>query len=342
MPSHRTFFFLALTALFTGCSREHATPATAASLPPVRVQIATVRLEPVPALTAITGTVRPVQRAVLAAKVMGAIEELPVALGQRLRAGELLLKISAGEISARLAQAQAQLDQARRDFERERDLLARSASTTDLVKNLETRLALNESMVREAGTMLGYATVRAPFSGVVARKLVNLGDLAAPGQPLLEIEGTDAFQIETGIPDSLAAALTAGTALSVEVPAANASFTAPLTELSSAADPFAHTVPAKFAVPAGVAVRSGQFARIQVPGPAVRALFVPATAVSVLGQMERVFGVGDGGQAVLRLVKTGATRGDRVEILSGLGDGDRIVVAPPANLREGQPLEVQP
>jgi RND family efflux transporter MFP subunit len=332
----------AVLALFAGCSREQATPATAGSLPPVRVQVATVRLESIPALTEITGTVRPVQRAVIAAKVMGAIEELPITLGQRIRAGELLLKISAGEISARLAQAQAQLDQARRDFERERDLLARSASTTDIVKNLETRVALTESMVREAETMLGYATVRAPFGGVVARKLVNAGDFAAPGQPLLEIEGPDTFQIETGIPDSLAAALTTGTALSVEVPAANATFTTALTELSSAADPFAHTVPAKIAVPAGVAVRSGQFARIQVPGPAVRALLAPATAVSVLGQMERVFVVGDGGKAVLRLVKTGATRDDRVEILSGLGDGDRIIVAPPANLREGQPLEVLP
>ena len=342
MISHRLVFLVALAALLTGCSREHATPATAASLPPARVHVATVRVESLPALTEITGTVRPVQRAAIAAKVMGAIEELPVSLGQRIRAGDLLLKISAGEISARLVQAQAQLDQARRDFEREHELLTRSASTADMVKNLETRVALTESMVREADTMLGYATVRAPFDGVVARKLVNIGDLAAPGQPLLEIEGTDAFQIETGIPDSLATALATGTALSVEVPAANATFTAALTELSSAADPFAHTVPAKIAVPAGVAVRSGQFARIQVPGSAISALLAPATAVSVLGQMERVFVVGDGSKGVLRLVKTGATRGNRVEILAGLDDGDRVLVAPPANLREGQPLEVQP
>ena len=211
-----------------------------------------------------------------------------------------------------------------------------------MVKNLETRVTLTESMVREAETMLGYATVRAPFECVVARKLVNIGDLAVPGQPLLEIEGTDVFQIETGIPDSLAATLATGTTLSVEVPAANAIFTAPLTELSSAADPFAHTVPAKIAVPVGVAVRSGQFARIQIPGSAIRALLAPPTAVSVLGQMERVFVVADGNKAGLRLVKTGATRGDRVEILSGLDGGDRVVLAPPATLREGQPLEVLP
>jgi hypothetical protein len=73
----------------------------------------------------------------------------------------------------------------------------------------------------------------------------------------------------------------------------------------------------------------------------VRALLVPAAAVTMFGQMERVFMVEDG-RAGLRLVKTGAVRGDRVEVLAGLADDDRIIVNPPAGLREGQPLEIRP
>jgi RND family efflux transporter MFP subunit len=183
--------------------------------------------------------------------------------------------------------------------------------------------------------------VRAPFDGVVARKLADAGDLAAPGQPLLEIEVTTAFQIEAGIPDSLAARLAVGTPLGVEVPAAGVAFTGTLVELSSASDAFARNVPAKISVPAGAAVRSGQYARVQVPGAPVRTLLAPAAAVSRLGQMERVFVAVDT-RAVLRLVKMGATRGDWVEILSGVAEGDRLVLAPPAGLREGQSLEVQP
>jgi multidrug efflux pump subunit AcrA (membrane-fusion protein) len=84
---------------------------------------------------------------------------------------------------------------------------------------------------------------------------------------------------------------------------------------------------------------------VQIPGVPVRALLAPATAVSLLGEMERVF-VDEDNRAVLRLVKTGAARtsaGRReVEVLSGLSDGDRVVVDPPAGLREGQPLEVRP
>jgi RND family efflux transporter MFP subunit len=335
-------FTAAVLALFAGCSRHENVSANAAVLPSVRVRTVTIRLESVPALTEITGTVRPVHRATLAARLMGSIEELPVALGQRVRTGDLLVKISAGEISARLAQAQAQLDQVKGDLARERDLLLKNASTADLVRNLETRVTLSEAMVREAETMLGYAVIRAPFDGVVARKLVEAGDLASPGAPLLEIQGADAFQIEAGIPDSLAGALQIGATADIAIGSAGTTFAAPLAELSSAADANAHTVTAKFTVPAGVAVRSGEFARVQIPGAPVRVLFAPAAAVAQTGQMERVFVAGDGNRAVLRLVKTGASRGDRIEILSGLDDGERLVLTPPAGLREGQPLEVQP
>jgi RND family efflux transporter MFP subunit len=269
---------------------------------------------------------------------------MPFALGQRVKAGDLLVKISAGEISARVLQAKSQLNQAQRDMERERDLLAKGASTSDMVKGLEDRYAMTHAMVAEAEVMLGYAMVRAPFEGVVARKTSDVGDLAAPGMPLLEIEGTGGFQIEAGIPDSLAPGLVPGASFEVDVPVAGAHFTGSLMELSSSADPSSRTVTAKISVPAGSEVRSGQFARVQVPGQSSRALFAPASAVSTLGQMERVFVVGESG-AVLRLVKTGALRGSagqqNVEILSGLSNGERVVLDPPAGLREGQRLEVQ-
>jgi RND family efflux transporter MFP subunit len=340
-PARLSLPFLAV-ALIAGCSRPEESAADAAlNQPSVRVHLAVMHAENVPTLTEVIGTVRPVQRAMIAAKVMGAIEELPVALGQRVKAGDLLVKISAGEISAKVQQAQSQLNLARRDLARERDLLAKNASTTEMVKGLEDRFVMTQAMVSEAETMLSYATVRAPFDGVVARKLANAGDLSAPGQPLLEIEGTAAFQIEAGVPDSLAARLAVGTPLVVEVPAAGVTFTGALVELSSASDAFARNVPAKISVPAGTAVRSGQFARVQVPGAPARIMLAPAAAVSTLGQMERVFVAVDN-RAVLRLVKTGATRGERVEILSGVAEGDRLVLNPPAGLREGQGLEVQP
>lgn len=344
-PVSRIFLPLAALALFAGCNK-HAAPATAidaaAALPAAKVRVATVRAENLPSSTEITGTIRPVQRAQLAAKVMGTIDEFPATLGQRVAAGDLLVKISVGEINARVTQAQSQLNAARRDLDRERALLTKNASTADMVRGLEDRFAGAQAMVREAEIMLGYATLRAPFDGVVARKFTNAGDLASPGFPLLEIEGTAAFQVEAAVPDSLAAKLSPGAALTVEIPATGATFSAALAELSSAADAGARSVLAKLTVPAGTAVRSGQFVRVLVAGAPSRTLLVPSSALSPLGQMERIFVVGEKNRAVLRLVKSGATRADRLEILSGLDDGERVVVAPPAGLREGQTLEILP
>jgi len=331
------------TLLLSGCSKHSETAAAAASTQPAaRVAVAPVTAETLPILTEVTGTIRPVQRAIIAAKVMGTIEAFPVSLGQRVAAGDVLVQISAGEISAKVLQARAQLNQVGRDLTRERDLLAKGASTTDMVSNLEDRLAMIQAQVHEAETMLSYATIRAPFAGVITRKPADTGNLASPGLPLLEMEGDGAYEIEAGVPDSLVNRLAPGTVVTASVPNDTVTFPATLIELSPAADPVTRTAPAKFSVPAGTAVRSGQFVRIQLPGKPVAALLVPATAVSLVGQLERVFVVGADKRAVLRLVKSGARYGDRVEVLSGLSAGETVVLNPPTGLREGRSLEVTP
>lgn len=289
-----------------------------------------------------SGTVRAVRRAAIAAKVSGYITAFSITLGQRVSAGEILLTISAAELDARVAQARAQLTQIERELARERALQSTGAGTIDAVKSLEDRLAQTQAAVREAETMLGYATVRAPFDGVVAKKHVEAGDFATPGAPLLQLDGRDAFEIEVGVPESLGAALAVGTPLDVEISGAPARLRATIAELSSAADSAARTITAKLSVPPGTSVRSGEFVRVFLPGARADVLLVPTVALSPFGQMERVFTVGENNRASLRLIKTGAVRGDRVEVLSGLDVTDRVVAAPPPTLRDGQPLAISP
>lgn len=332
-----------LSVVLAGCAR-HEGPTPAPALPAAVVSVSSVRGADLPRVIDVTGTVRPVRRAVIAARVIGPITELTVTLGSRVRAGDLLLRLASDEARARLAQATIQLTMARRDLERERDLQAKGASTVETVRALQDRLAGAEALVREAEVQLAYTELRAPFDGIVSRRLINAGDLASPGQPLLEIGETEAFEVEASIPDSLSTALVAGAAFACET--GGTSFAATVREISSAADPVTHAIGVTLNIPAGAPVRSGQFVRILVPGPASRTILVPAAAVSVNGQMERVFVVGDGALARLRLVKTGGRRLDgsapMVEILSGLEPDERVVIDPPAGLRDGQPLEVRP
>ena len=122
-------------ALLAGCGRQAPDSNAGPSLPPLKVQVALVHLETVPVLTEITGTVHAVERAQLAAKVMGSIETMPFTLGQRVKRGDTLVTISAGEINARVAQAESQFNQASRDLARERELLPKGASTATIMES---------------------------------------------------------------------------------------------------------------------------------------------------------------------------------------------------------------
>src|SRR5690606_27342217 len=132
------------------------------------------------------------------------------------------------------------------------------------------------------------------------------------------------------------------TAIDVLGPASSTAFSGEVAEISSAVDVQARAVLVKISVPDEESLRSGQFARLQLPGPSRRALLVPASAITSVGQMERVFSVSPDNRAALRLVRTGPRIGDKFEILSGVDAGDRIVLSPPSALREGQPLEIRP
>jgi len=196
-------YFVLLAALLigltglTGCRGEHQKKVTARDLAPVQVQVVTVTRQKLPAQIELVGTVVPVNRAAIAAKVTGTIEKMPVVLGSRVKKGDLLVQISAEEISARVIQAQAQLAQAKRNLNREQKLLKKNAATSENVKALRDMYRVAKAAYDGARAMLGYTTITAPFNGLVTRKLANVGDLATPGTPLLEIENNKKLQVVT-------------------------------------------------------------------------------------------------------------------------------------------------
>jgi RND family efflux transporter MFP subunit len=331
---------LALT-LLAACHRDQPAAPSATALPSVRVSVATVERVIAPIVVETAGTVRPVERAVIAAKISGTVAALPLTLGQTVKRGDLLVRLAAPEFAARAAQARAALDQAERDEQRTRTLAASGADTHDAAAAAADRLRAARAALTEAEAMLGYTEIHAPYDGRVAAKHAYPGDLASPGQPLLVLESSAAFQVEAAMPASLTTTLTLGTSLTVHVADTAAPLLCPVAEIAAAADPATRTVLVKLALPATDAALSGRAARVELPGAPTEALLAPVTTVTRFGQMERVFVVADG-HVQLRLVKTGAVRGDRVELLSGVSAGDTLVVAPALTLRDGQPVTSAP
>ncbi|MDP2755333.1 MAG: efflux RND transporter periplasmic adaptor subunit [Nitrospirota bacterium] len=288
----------------------------------------------------VAGAVESVQRATLAAKIPGPIEEMPVSLGLVVKKGALLARISAGEITARLSQAETQLGQAQRNFEREKRLLEKDASTRETVKSLEDAYRLAEGGLREARAMRDYTRITAPFAGIISQKMANAGDLATPGMPLLVLENTEQLQVVAAAPEVPALKIKKGDTLFVTIPAAEFSQSGTVTEISPAADTASRTALLKIRINGNPALRPGQYARVSLPGGAgVNTFLVPEAALLRFGQMERIF-VTENGTAHLRLVRSGEHRDGQVEILAGLNGGEQVVVQGSEQLVDGQPVRI--
>ena len=331
---------LACAALFVAGCGQKSGPTPAASLPTVTVRAQTIELRRRIATEEVVGTVRAKLRAVIEAKVSGKIARMIVVPGQKVRHGELLASIEAREVQARLEAALAVRQQAEGDLKRDASLLEQNILPQSQYDAAQSKFRVADAAVREAETLLGYAKVEAPFDGTVTRKLADVGDLAAPGKPLLELEDSRTLRLEADVPEAVVGTLTLGERLPVRLAAMDRDLEGVVSEIAPTSDPGSRTFLVKLDLPATPSVRAGQFGRVAMPVGKTSALRIPASAVVVRGQMESVFVVIDG-KARLRIVRTGKRIGQDVELASGVDAGETIVVENASALLDGQPLRVQ-
>lgn len=181
-----------------------------------------------------------------------------------------------------------------------------------------------------------WTTLVSPMDGIVSARHVDPGSTAAPGQPLLTIEAPTALQMDVRLDASRAAGLTLGQTAQLRVETAGASdwVDARIVEIARV-DPTSHSFIVTLEPPSDASWRSGYFGRARFSGPASPRLTAPVAAVVTRGQLTFVYQVNADGIARLRVVSLGREHGGRVEVLSGLAEGDRVVVDPSATLADG-------
>ena len=331
---------LLFAALVTaGCGHKPDAPASSLPVISVRAQVAESKSRT--ATEDVVGTVRPKLSAAIEAKISGRIEAMLVVPGQTVTNGELLVRLDAHEIQAQLDQAVAARQQAESDFKRASDLMAQKILSQSEFDSAQSKFRIAVAAEAEAKTLLGYTEIVAPFGGVITRKLADVGDLAAPGKTLLQMENPATLRLEADVPAALIGNVKPGDRLAVSIAGVANDLTGTIAEMSPAADPNSRTFLVKLDLPDAPGLRSGQFGRVAVPVGEVSAIRVPVSAVVQRGQMEIVFVVNNG-HAELRLVKTGARVGDEVEVVSGLDSGETVVTGGATDLMDGQPLTIKP
>jgi RND family efflux transporter MFP subunit len=326
-----------LLPLATGCHKAESPPST--TLPVVTVRVQSIELKPHIATEYVVGTVRPKLQTVIEAKVSGQVEKMMVVPGQQVKSGELLVQLSVREIQAKLDEALASQRQNESDLKRYSTLLEQRVVSQQDFDTAQTRARIAQAAVTEAETNLAYATITAPFDGVITRKLADVGHLAIPGKPLLEMEDTKSLRLEADVPEAIVGGVEMGAKFKVRIEALPSELEGIVSEIAPAGDPNSRTFVVKFDLPSSAALRSGQFGRVAIAVGETPVLRTPASAVIRRGQMELVFVVTDQ-RAKLRLVKTGKRIGDEVELVSGVDPGEQVIIQGNSTLVDDQPVAI--
>lgn len=355
----------AVTLALAGCSGTHDTagkqagPAAAVS----GITVESVKTARIPETMEISGTVRARTSATVSTRIPGTVSLLRVREGDRVRKGQLLAQLDAQENQANAAAASAGMEEAQQGldeaisrkrladatFERYQRLFNEQAVTrqefdikkterdlaTQGVTRAEARLKQSREGARAAGTMADYTRIIAPISGVVTSRQADLGVTLFPGQPLMTIEDEGSYQLELAVPENMSAAVRPGTPAQVTLDVPGGSFAAMIAEVVPSADPGSRTFIAKISL-GQKGLKSGMFGRAAVSlENSVNRLLVAKTSVVERGALTSVWVVDTGGIARMRLVKTGKTLGEKVEILSGLSDGEQVAVSGVDKISEG-------
>jgi RND family efflux transporter MFP subunit len=228
-------------------------------------------------------------------------------------------------VQARQRQAQAALQQAEA-----------------AVKAAQSRVRQARAAVDAARVTRQDASVNAPFEGRVTAKLVDAGDLAAPGKPLIVMERVGGYRVDLEVPETYAHLLQVGQPVAVRVPSAGSAVLQGTVEVVvPTADPRSRTSVVQVGVPTSEALRSGMFARADLTVGERPLMRIPVSAVVNKGQLTGVFIVDQDDTARFRLIRTGRSAGDQVDVISGLTPGTRLVAAPPLQLANGSAVEAE-
>ncbi len=303
-------------------------------------------------LSPYTGQIVADKRVEVSTRVMGKVKGVLVKEGDRVRAGQLLVSIDAEDIQAQTEAVNHQITQAeqalrsaianyeavKKTFERYSTLLKEGAITQQEFDQVKAQFESAQAQVEQAragvravqsqkqaiGSNLKYANITSPINGYVVQKGVDVGDLAVPGHPLLVVEAPP-YLFEAFLPERFVDRIKVGQEYEVSVSGLGKTLKGKVVEVSPALDPATRTFRVKVRLENVEGIKSGMYASLLIP-ERVDVLLVPESAIVRRFDFTGVWVVKPDNTLELRFVKLGEKRGDKVEVLSGLKEGERIVI----------------
>jgi membrane fusion protein (multidrug efflux system) len=331
-----------MSGFFGAKIRSGTMPIEAQTATP-QTEVATVEETAIPVVEEAAGTIQAERKTVVSSRILAVISDVLVNAGDPVQAGDTLIVLDDRELRSKLEEANrgvqaaaAARQRAASDFERARKLRATgviSQSEFDQVESTfkiaDAELQRTRQASRAAEVALSYTRITAPVTGRVIDRLADPGDTAVPGTPLLSLYDPTALRIEVPVRESLVTRLAVGDRLAVHVGGEKETLQGRVDEIVPQAEAGSRTFLVKIGLPKREGLYTGMFGRVLIPAGERTRVVVPAAAIERMGQLDFAYVV-EGGRLVRRLVTLGPAAGDgRVEVLSGLRPGEKVVARSP-------------
>ena len=278
------------------------------------------------------------QGVTVSADLSGTVDRILFESGQPAREGQVLAVLDTRQERAQLSAIESRRDLARLTFDRMQGLVNEKVISRAEFDSATAEFQQTDAQVDEIRAVIERKTIRAPFSGILGIRQVNLGQYLAGGDPLVTLQSLDPIYVNFGVPQQSAGQMVVGRAVRLTTDdLAGEQWTGRITAIDSLVDQTTRNiqVQATLANPGG-RLRPGMFVQAEVPlGPSQTVIALPASAISYAPYGDSVFVVaemkGEDGKTYRgvrqQFVKPGSARGDQVAVLSGIKPGDEVVTS---------------
>lgn len=323
--SARRLFLAALVPLLAGLA-----PASIGLAGEIATASAVVNLREMDLDFPVEASVEAVRQSTLAAQVAGRVLEIRVDAGQRVRQGELLLRLDVREAAGADAGARAALEQADAAHQRAQSLYARKFVSRAALDQADAAWKVAQAAAAASSAGLSHGAVTAPIAGVVAQRHVEPGEMALPGRPLLTLFDPKGLRVIASLPQYKLAEFQKAGRVRIEFPQTGVWVDASRVEILPTLDARSHGATARLYLPENLAgVMPGMFVRAHFTVGRAQKLTVPAAAVVRRGELTAVYVLDDKTVPRLRQVRLGEALADgELEVLAGLAAGERVSLAP--------------
>jgi len=349
---------LLLLSSLSGCKKPEGgeTQLTSAKteIPPVKVQTATVVERPMPEFLVLTGTLKASQESEVAADAAGKVTATFVERGQRVKQGDTLAildargaSITATAMNAQTQLAKAQLEQAQRECERVKALKDSGAISqaeydrvTSQCQTTQWSAAAAQAQQQNAQKIVGDSVIRAPFSGMIGERYVNVGQYVQPNTRIASLYTPDPLRLELTVPEANVSGLKPEQAVVFNVSAfGDAKFTGTVKFISPNVRPTTRDLVIEAFCPnTDGKLKPGMFAVAKLETAEKPQLAVPSNAIVKEGETTKTFVVVDK-HINERIVQLGGDKDGMTSVLVGLKAGESVVVSPSPDVRDGAPVQ---